>query len=83
MLARPWGRYPEFVPSCDDTERWPRLPAGREDGILIGNGSNELIMAGLSVILGQGRKVAIPQPTFTLYKLLSSILQAKVVRPCR
>ena len=50
---------------------WP------EDGILVGNGSNELIQAALSVTLGPGRTLAIPQPTFTLYKLMSSVLQAE------
>jgi len=75
VLDRPWGRYPEFVPhstirALADFTGW------KEDGILIGNGSNELIMAGLSVILGNKRKAVIPQPTFTLYKLLSSVFEA-------
>jgi histidinol-phosphate aminotransferase len=51
---------------------WP------EDGILVGNGSNELIQAALMVTLGPGRRVAVPQPTFTLYKLMSTALQATV-----
>ncbi len=50
-----------------------------EDGILAGNGSNELIQAALLVTLGPGRTVAIPQPTFTLYKLQASIMQANIV----
>src|SRR5688572_10918816 len=78
VLARPWGRYPEFVPHTT-TLALSRFTGWAEDGILIGNGSNELIMAGLSVILGKGRKVVIPQPTFTLYKLLSSVFEANTV----
>ena len=77
VLARPWGRYPEFVPHST-TQALAKCTGWREDGILIGNGSNELIMAGLSVILGKGRKAVIPQPTFTLYKLLSSVFEAQV-----
>jgi histidinol-phosphate aminotransferase len=77
VLARPWGRYPEFVPHST-TEALSKFTGWREDGILIGNGSNELILAGLSVILGKGRKAVIPQPTFTLYKLVSSVFQADV-----
>ena len=77
VLARPWGRYPEFVPHST-TQALSKFTGWREDGILIGNGSNELIMAGLSVILGKGRKAVIPQPTFTLYKLLSSVFEAEV-----
>ena len=75
VLARPWGRYPEFVPRST-TQALAKFTGWTEDGILIGNGSNELILAGLSVVLGKGRKAVIPQPTFTLYKLLSSVFEA-------
>jgi histidinol-phosphate aminotransferase len=77
VLARPWGRYPEFVPEAM-TKALSRLTGWTEDGILVGNGSNELILAGLSVTLGTGRLAVIPQPTFTLYGLLSSVYQANV-----
>src|SRR5712691_9110409 len=77
VLHRPWGRYPEFVPAAviktlSKFTGWP------EDGILVGNGSNELIQASLSVTLGPGRRLAVPQPTFTLYKLMATTLQADV-----
>jgi len=77
VLSRPWGRYPEFVPAAtirtlSKFAEWP------EEGILVGNGSNELIQASLIVTLGPGRRVAVPQPTFTLYKLMSTALQADV-----
>jgi histidinol-phosphate aminotransferase len=77
VLQRPWGRYPEFVPAAvikalAEFTGWP------EDGILAGNGSNELIQASLSVTLGPGRRLAVPQPTFTLYKLMATTLQADV-----
>ena len=78
VLARPWGRYPEFVPHST-IHAIAKFTGWTEDGILIGNGSNELIMAGLSVILGSNRKAVIPQPTFTLYKLLSSVFEANTV----
>ena len=78
VLARPWGRYPEFVPAST-IRALAKFTGWTEDGILIGNGSNELIMAGLSVVLGTGQNVVIPQPTFTLYKLLSSVFQANAV----
>lgn len=78
VLSRPWGRYPEFVPAST-TKALSKFTGWTEDGILIGNGSNELIMAGLSVILGSGRKAVIPQPTFTLYKLLSSVFESNTV----
>src|SRR5436190_2576741 len=77
VLRRPWGRYPEFVPAAliktlSKFTGWP------EQGILAGNGSNELIQASLSVTLGPGRRLAVPQPTFTLYKLMATTLQADI-----
>ena len=78
VLARPWGRYPEFVPHST-TAALSKFTGWTEEGILIGNGSNELIMAGLSVVLGNARKAVIPEPTFTLYKLLSSVFEANAV----
>jgi histidinol-phosphate aminotransferase len=72
-----WGRYPEFVPTriLGALERftgWPR------EGILAGNGSNELILATLVATVGAGRVVTIPQPTFTLYKLLAASMGGDV-----
>src|SRR5678815_3026654 len=77
VLARPWGRYPEFVPHST-TAALSRFTGWTEDGILIGNGSNELIMAGLSVVVGSGRNVVVPEPTFTLYRLLASVFEGVV-----
>src|SRR5437870_10569724 len=77
VLRRPWGRYPEFVPAAI-IRTLAKFTGWNEDGILVGNGSNELIQASLSVTLGPGRRLAIPQPTFTLYKLMATTLQADV-----
>jgi histidinol-phosphate aminotransferase len=77
VLQRPWGRYPEFVPAAM-IRTLAKFTGWHEDGILVGNGSNELIQASLTVTLGPGRSLAIPQPTFTLYKLMATALQAKV-----
>ncbi len=42
--------------------------------MLVGNGSNELIQATLSVTLESGDRVVAPSPTFALYRLLASVL---------
>lgn len=69
----PWQRYPEFAP--------PELLAGVAEhygwvaeGILVGNGSNELIQATLSVVLDARDAVVAPAPTFSLYRLLTNVL---------
>src|SRR5436189_5083643 len=75
VLRRPWGRYPEFVPAAvihtlSKFTGWPG------EGILVGNGSNELIQASLNVTLGAGRRLAMPPPTFTVYKFMATTLHA-------
>jgi histidinol-phosphate aminotransferase len=77
VLRRPWGRYPEFVPAAI-SRALAKFTGWHEEGILVGNGSNELIQASLSVTLGPGRRLAMPQPTFTLYKLMARTLQAEL-----
>jgi len=77
ILERDWGRYPEFVPH-ETIRRLARFTGWREDGILVGNGSNELIYVALIATLGPGRTAVIPQPTFAVYKLMASILGARV-----
>jgi len=73
MERKPWSRYPAFVPE-ELIERLARFSAWKAQGILVGNGSNELIEAVLMVCVEPGKRVAIPQPTFTLYRLLTNIL---------
>jgi histidinol-phosphate aminotransferase len=72
MAAAPWHRYPEFVPArlleqLSARYNWPA------DGILVGNGSNELIQATLAVTLAAGDCVVAPSPTFSLYRLLTNV----------
>ena len=73
VAGSPWQRYPEFAP--------PELLARLADhygwvaeGILVGNGSNELIQATLSVALDARDVVVAPTPTFSLYRLLTGVL---------
>ena len=72
LAERPWNRYPPFVASnfiqaVSEATRWPST------GILVANGSNELIQAVLSVTVGPGVSVVVPEPTFTLYRLMTEV----------
>jgi histidinol-phosphate aminotransferase len=78
-LARPWSRYPDFDPK-ELLEALARFSGWRADGILAGNGSNEAIQALLLVTVSPGTKVVIPEPTFTLYALMTTILGGEAVR---
>jgi histidinol-phosphate aminotransferase len=78
-LSRPWSRYPDFDPK-ELLLALARFSGWRADGILAGNGSNEAIEALLLVTVGPGTKVVIPEPTFTLYALMTTILGGEAVR---
>jgi histidinol-phosphate aminotransferase len=78
VLDQSWQRYPEFVPrdlQVAVAQHYGWVP----DGVLIGNGSNELIQATLSVTLGSGDPVVAPSPTFSLYRLLTGVLGGRYV----
>lgn len=75
-LSASWARYPAFDPALL-RRRLAEHAGWRADGVLAGNGSNELIEALLRVTLGPGRRVVLPEPTFTLYGLLATVLGAE------
>ena len=72
VAAAAWQRYPAFAPRAL-IERLAEQYGWIPDGILVGNGSNELIQATLSVVIGPGDVVVAPSPTFSLYRLLTSV----------
>lgn len=72
LAARPWNRYPPFVAgsfiaAVAEHTGWSA------EGVLVGNGSNELIQATLAITVGPGVAVVIPEPTFTLYRLMTEV----------
>jgi histidinol-phosphate aminotransferase len=73
VAASPWQRYPEFAPP-ELLARLAEHYGWVADGILVGNGSNELIQATLSVALDARDAVVAPTPTFSLYRLLTNVL---------
>ncbi len=78
VLGQLWQRYPEFVPR-DLQAALARHYGWIPEGVLVGNGSNELIQATLSVTLGSGDRVVAPTPTFSLYRLLTGVLGGRYV----
>src|SRR2546430_1920992 len=68
----PWNRYPPFPPT-ELLERLAARHAWVASGVLVGNGSNELIQATLAVTVGEGTAVVTPTPTFSLYRLLAAV----------
>ena len=76
--ALAWHRYPAFVPEklCETIARRHGWIA---DGVLVGNGSNEVIQATLTVTVSDGTAVVAPAPTFSLYRLLTGVLGGRYV----
>ena len=70
--ATPWHRYPAFVPA-HLTATIAARHGWVAEGVLVGNGSNEVIQAALAVSIGEGDAVVAPQPTFSLYRLLTGV----------
>lgn len=74
--ARSWNRYPDFelvrarTALADATAMEP-------GNILVGNGSNELLLAALATFVSDGTKVIYPSPTFPLYHKLVTIFGGK------
>ncbi len=76
--ATPWHRYPAFVPEalCATlAARHGWVP----EGVLVGNGSNEVIQAALAVSVGAGDAVVAPHPAFSLYRLLTGVSGGRYV----
>lgn len=72
-----FNRYPGFEEKALTAalaQRWD-LPAA---SILIGNGSNELLMAVFLSAVGPGRKVLLPSPSFSMYRQLALLAGAPV-----
>ena len=76
--AREWSRYPDFAPAslC---EQLAGFAGWLPDGIIAGNGSNELIQALLMVTVGIGKRVLTSEPTFALYRQISTVLGGDVI----
>ena len=75
---RRWSRYPDFTPQSL-RKSLAEFAGWTPDGIIVGNGSNELIQALLMVTVGPLTPVLINEPTFALYRQITTILSGEVV----
>ena len=73
-----WNRYPEFAPS-DLKRRLGKRHAWDPEGVLVGNGSNEVIQAALAAAVRSGDAVLAPSPSFSLYRLLVGANEGRYV----
>ena len=78
FAARKWSRYPDFVPASLN-EHLAQFADWKPDGVIAGNGSNELIQALLMVTIASGKSVLICEPTFALYRQVATVLGGEVM----
>lgn len=78
LRERQWSRYPDFVPASLH-EKLAAFAHWRADGVIAGNGSNELIQALLMVTVSEGKRVLISEPTFALYKQITTVLGGDII----
>ena len=72
VANRPWNRYPDFELRrlrCAIAESCDLEPAN----VLVGNGSNELLLTAILTFVSGGVTVISPIPTFPLYEKLTRI----------
>ena len=78
FFSQSWNRYPEVFPVdlLKALSVYARHPV---EGIIAGNGSNELMYTVLMSIVGKGTKVLIPSPSFFLYEKGVRVFDGEVI----
>lgn len=70
VLERDWARYPDF--HGDDLRRDLGAFHGHPwKGVLVGNGSNELLGAAIEALVPPGGEILSAHPTFSLYRMFA------------
>ena len=78
VAQQKWSRYPDFVPR-QLQNKLAEFAGWTSDGVIAGNGSNELIQALLMVTIGASKRVLICEPTFALYRQIATVLDGEIL----
>ena len=70
LVAREWARYPDFHAERL-RQRLGEAHGWTAEGVLVGNGSNELLAATLAAVGGPGREILGLAPSFGLYPVFA------------
>jgi histidinol-phosphate aminotransferase len=70
-VDRAWNRYPPFVPE-ELRDALAGYCGAAKGSVIVGNGSNEMLLVLLLSLANRSSSVVFCQPTFTLYRLLTS-----------
>lgn len=77
-LEHDWARYPDFVPTSllkkmADYAGW--IP----EGVMAGNGSNEMIQSVINSTVEKGVRVLLPEPTFSVYRQVINVAGGEII----
>jgi histidinol-phosphate aminotransferase len=75
-VERPWNRYPPFIPESLK-DMLADYSGAEKGGVIVGNGSNEMLLVILLSLVQRNTTVLLCQPTFTVYRLLADGLSAR------
>ncbi len=78
FLNKPWNRYPEVFPA-ELLQALSSYVCHPVEGIIAGNGSNELMYTILMATVSKGTKVLIPSPSFFLYEKAVKVFDGEVI----
>ncbi|MDR2694202.1 MAG: histidinol-phosphate transaminase [Chitinispirillales bacterium] len=69
FVERPWNRYPDFVPDALKSRLAAHIGVTPES-VIVGNGSNEMLLVLMLSFAAKAKSVIICSPTFSVYRLL-------------
>lgn len=73
-----WARYPDFVPT-ELLQKLAEHTGWRADGVMAGNGSNEMIQSVVNAVVEKGVRVVLPEPTFSVYQQVVRVAGGEIV----
>lgn len=78
VMGRDWARYPEFAPTSL-LKKLAKYTGWQTDGVMAGNGSNEMIQSVVNSIVEKGVRVVLPEPTFSVYRQVISVAGGEII----
>ncbi len=78
FIKESWNRYPDILP-YRGMKSYADFLGISPDSVMMSNGSNEMLYTIFLACLGPGRKVLIPDPSFSLYEKIALLLQSRIV----
>jgi histidinol-phosphate aminotransferase len=77
-MSHDWARYPDFVPTSL-LEKLADYTGWRADGVMAGNGSNEMIQSVVNSVVEKGVRVVLPEPTFSVYRQVIDVAGGEII----